>query len=95
MRPLIPTFPPRDLIQPVNELQITKLQDQFKRDWEASGPKFQPYISLRDSMDLRMRHMPISRGRNQNFEMRKKDGKISLPYYDALGKMVARDWVKK
>ena len=86
-RPLLPTFPPKDSIQLVNERQITELQDQFKRDWEASGPEFQANISLRDYMDLRMRHMPRSRGRSQNLELRKKVGKISLPYYDALGKM--------
>ena len=39
-RPLLPTFPPRhlvqpvsrDLVQPVNEPQIIELQDQFRRD---------------------------------------------------------------
>lgn len=94
-RPLLPTFPPRDPVQPVNESQITELQGQFRRDWEASGPEFQADISLRDYMDLRMRHMPRAGGRNQNFELRKKVGKLSLPYYDASGKMTARAWVQK
>lgn len=94
-RPLLPTFPPRDPVQPVNEPQITELQGQFRRDWEASGPEFQADISLKDYMDLRMRHMPRAGGRNQNFELRKKVGKISLPYYDASGKMTAQAWVQK
>ena len=58
----------------------------------ASGSEFQAEI---DYMDLRMRHMPRVGGRNQNFEFRKKVGKLSLPYYDALGKMTARAWVQK
>ena len=94
-RPLLPTFPPRDPVQPINEPQIAELQDQFRRDWEASGPEFQADISLRDYLDLRMRHMPRSRGRSQNLELRKKVEKLSLPYYDASGKMTARAWVQK
>ena len=38
-RPLLPTFPPRDPVQLINEPQIAELQDQFRRDWEASGPE--------------------------------------------------------
>ena len=38
--PLLPNFSPRDPVQPVNELQITELQDQCRRDWEASGLEF-------------------------------------------------------
>ena len=39
--------------------------------------------------------MPRAGGRNQNFELRKKVGKLSLLYYDASGKMTARAWVQK
>ena len=46
-------------------------------------------------MDLRMRHMPRAGGRNQNFELRKKVEKLSLPSYDASRKMIARAWVQK
>ena len=66
-RPLLPTFPPKDPVQPINEPQIVELQDQFRRHWEASGTEFQVDISLRDYMDLRMRHMPRAGWRNQNF----------------------------
>ena len=72
-----------------------ELHDQFRRDWEASGPDFQVDISLRDYLDLRMRQMPRSGGRSQNLELRKKVRKLSLPYYDASGKMTARAWVQK
>ena len=46
-------------------------------------------------MDFRMRHMPRAGGRNQNFELRKKVGKLSLPYYDASGNIIVRAWVQK
>ena len=42
-----------------------------------------------------MRHMPKLGGRSQNLELRKKVGKIYLPYYDALGKMTTWAWVQK
>ena len=57
--------------------------------------EFQADISLRDYIDLRMKHMPRARGRNQNFELRKKVGKLSLPYYGASGKMTTLVWVQK
>lgn len=55
-RPFIPTFTPRVLVQPVVEPQIVDLHDQFQRDWESGGQDFQAAITLRDYIDVRMRH---------------------------------------
>ena len=44
---------------------------------------------------MRMKHMPRGHDRNQSYELRKKVGKLQLPYYDGSGKSTARAWVKK
>ncbi len=64
-RPLLPPFPLRDPIQPVNQPQIIELQDQFSRDWKAIGPEFQADISFKDYMELRMRHAQIRREKSK------------------------------
>ena len=57
-RPMIPTFPPRAPEQPIPEPQITDIQDQLRRDWEARGPDFTSTITFREYMDVQMKHMP-------------------------------------
>ena len=42
-----------------------------------------------------MRHIARLVGQSQNLELRKKVGKLSLPYYDALGKIITQAWVQK
>ena len=71
-RPMIPTFLPRAPEQPVPEPQITDIQDQLRRDWEAEGPNFTAAISFREYMDVRMKHMLHGHDRNQSYELRKK-----------------------
>lgn len=78
-RPMIPTFPPRALEQPVLEPQITDIQDQLRRDWEAGGPDFTAAITFREYMDVRMKHMPHGHDRNQSYELQKKVRKLQLP----------------
>lgn len=39
--------------------------------------------------------MPRAGDGNQNYELRKKVGKLSLPYFDASGKTTTRAWVQK
>jgi hypothetical protein len=94
-RPMIPTFPPRAPEQPVPEPQITDIQDQLRRDWEAGGPDFTVAITFREYMDVWMKHMPRGHDNNQSYELRKKVGKLQLPYYDGSGKSTARAWVQK
>ncbi|XP_059073375.1 uncharacterized protein LOC131874148 [Cryptomeria japonica] len=79
-------------------MEVDKWQtilDQFQRDWESGGPDFQAIIMLRDYIDVRMQHIPRGGDRNQNYELRKKVRKLSLPYFDASGKTTARAWVQK
>ena len=67
----------------------------MRRDWEAGGPDFAATITFREYMDRRMKQMPRGHDRNQSYELRKKVGRLELPYYDGLGKSTTRAWVQK
>lgn len=79
-RPMIPTFAPRVEQQEENELALVYLQDQLRQDWIDGGLQIE--ISLKDYMNLRMRHIP-KRGNHANYsELETKVGKINIPYFD-------------
>lgn len=52
-------------------------------------------MSFREYVDLRMRHRPHRGGRVSNYDLQKKVGKVSIPYFDGSGKPTARAWVQK
>lgn len=71
------------------------MQDQFRLDWESGGSKFQTSISLRDYIDVRMKHRPRIGDKTQNYDRRKKVRKLTLPYYNGSGKTSTKAWVQK
>lgn len=77
-RPLILVFPPRVDEQPYQELTMVEMQDQFRQDWMDARLGFQHDISLRDYIDLRMRHTPNKGNREHHNDLRRKVGKLSL-----------------
>lgn len=92
-RPMIPTFPPRVEHEKDNEPTLVELQDQFHQDWIDGG--LQIDMSLRDYMDIRMKHFPNKGNRDYYNYLRRKIGKLSLPYFDGSGKTTARVWVQR
>lgn len=91
----MPQFPLRQNDQ--NNVGPTQqeIQNMIMDDWRDSSPELQAEMTFREYMDVRLKNMPMRGNRQQNYEMRKKLGKLSIPYYDGTGKASARTWVQK
>lgn len=92
-RPLMPNFPPKIDLPVTPELTLLEQQDQFRQDWLDAGPGFQQDMSLRDYIDLRMKHSHTRGNRDQHNDLCRKVSKLVLPYFDGFGKMAMRAWV--
>lgn len=79
-------FPTKVEPQEGNGPTLIELQEQLRQDWADAGSGFQHDISLRDYIDLRMRHMPNRGNREHHNDLWRKVGKLSLPFCDGSGK---------
>jgi hypothetical protein len=69
---------------------------EFLREYQALGDELQAAISLQDFCTIKYRNRPRDFNRGpQSWELQRKVGKLSIPYFDGSSKSIARVWVQK
>ena len=66
----------------------------------ALREEFQETMSLHDYCNIKYRNRPRegprgAPGQQQNADLRRKVGKLSIPSYDSSSRYIARSWVQK
>jgi hypothetical protein len=95
-RPLLPQFLGEQ--QTGNQEQPGQGEDfsDYLREYRALGDEFQATMSLQDYCTIKYRNRPrdFNRGQ-QNIDLMRKVGKLSIPSFDGSNKCTTRAWVQK
>jgi hypothetical protein len=70
--------------------------DDYWREYQALGEDFQAAMSLQDYFNIKYKNRPreVKRGQ-QNIDLMRKVGKLTIPSFDGSNKCTARAWVQK
>jgi hypothetical protein len=95
-RPLLPRFIEH---QPAQQNQSEDFSTYFQ-EYMALRVEFQAAMSLHDYCNIKYRNRPRegprgAPGQQQNADLRRKVGKLSIPSYDGSSRYTARSWVQK
>jgi hypothetical protein len=85
--------------QPAQQNQSEDFSTYFQ-EYMALGEEFQAAMSLHDYCNIKYRNRPReghrgAPGQQQNADLRRKVGKLSIPSYDGSSRCSARSWVQK
>jgi hypothetical protein len=93
-RPNMPHF--LDGQKDVNQGQQGQGEDftEYLREYQTLAEEFQAAMSLHDLCTIKYMNRPreFNRGQ-QSWELQRKVGKLSIPYFDGSSKSTARAWV--
>jgi hypothetical protein len=73
---------------------VDKVSNYF-REYHALAEEIQEEMSYNDYCNLRMRNRPRIAQHQQNFDLMRKIGKLTVPSFDGSAKSTARAWVHK
>jgi hypothetical protein len=94
-RPLMPQFLENQ--QTVNQGKPVRgetFQDYYA-EYQALGEDFQAAMSLQDFCSIKYRNRPKDQRGQQNKDLSRKLGKLSIPTFDGSSRSTARAWVQK
>jgi hypothetical protein len=95
-RPLLPQFVGNQQVGNQGQQGQGETFDDYWREYQAMGEDFQAAMSLQDYCNIKYRNRPreVNRGQ-QNDDLRRKVGKLTIPSFDGSSKSTARAWVQK
>jgi hypothetical protein len=95
-RPLLPNFLGNQPTENQGQQVPGETFQDYLREYQALGDEFQAAMSLQDFCTIKYRNRPRDHNRvQQNKDLARKLGKLSIPSFDGSNRSTARAWVQK